>query len=49
MMNKEMKMKLPERIGRLYELANNLMWSWHPKARDLFRALDYSLWRTKRT
>jgi len=31
--------KLPERIGRLEELANNLWWSWHTQARDLFRAL----------
>ena len=37
--------KIPERIGRLEELANNLWWSWHPQARDLFRALDYQLWR----
>ncbi len=37
--------KLPERISRLDELANNLWWSWHYHARDLFRALDYSLWR----
>jgi len=37
--------KLPERIGRLEELANNLWWSWHTQARDLFRALDYPLWR----
>lgn len=36
---------IPERIGRLEELANNLWWSWHPQARDLFRALDYPLWR----
>ena len=36
---------LPERIVRLDELANNLWWSWHPQARDLFRALDYPLWR----
>ena len=36
---------LPARIGRLDELANNLWWSWHPQARDLFRALDYTLWR----
>ena len=36
---------LPERIDRLEELANNLWWSWHPQARDLFRALDYPLWR----
>ena len=38
-------MVLPERIGRLYELANNLQWSWHPRAREIFRALDYPLWR----
>lgn len=37
--------KLPERIGRLDELAHNLWWSWHPRARELFRALDYPLWR----
>jgi glycogen phosphorylase len=23
-----------------------LWWSWHPQARDLFRALDYPLWRS---
>ncbi len=39
------KPSLPARIGRLDELANNLWWSWHPQARDLFRALDYTLWR----
>jgi starch phosphorylase len=36
--------KLPQRIARLEELANNLWWSWHPQARQLFRALDYPLW-----
>jgi starch phosphorylase len=40
-----LKEKLPERINRLEELANNLWWSWHPQARELFRALDYPLWR----
>lgn len=38
-------LRLPERIGRLDELAHNLWWSWHGGARDLFRALDYPLWR----
>jgi starch phosphorylase len=38
-------LKVPERIGRLEELANNLWWSWHPEARALFRTLDYPLWR----
>jgi len=37
--------KLPERISRLGELADNLWWSWHEEARKLFRALDYPLWR----
>jgi starch phosphorylase len=37
--------RLPERINRLEELAKNLWWSWHPQARNLFRVLDYPLWR----
>jgi starch phosphorylase len=37
--------KIPERMGRLEELAHNLWWSWHPEARELFRRLDYALWR----
>ena len=37
--------KIPERIGRLEELANNLWWSWHPQARNVFRILDYQLWK----
>ena len=36
---------LPERIGRLEELALDLWWSWHPEARAIFRRLDYGLWR----
>jgi starch phosphorylase len=36
---------LPERIGRLNELAYDLWWSWHPQAREVFRDLDYPLWR----
>jgi len=40
------KRNLPERINRLEELANNLWWSWHPQARELFRALDYPLWHS---
>jgi starch phosphorylase len=38
--------KIPPRISRLDELANNLWWSWHKKARDLFPALDHRLWRS---
>ncbi len=36
---------LPERIGRLVELTYNLWWSWHPEGRDLFRMLDYGMWK----
>lgn len=35
---------LPERLPRLFELACDLWWTWHP-ARDVFRSLDYRLWR----
>jgi len=35
----------PERIGRLEELAVDLWWSWHREAREVFRRLDYRLWR----
>ncbi|MDD4876019.1 MAG: alpha-glucan family phosphorylase [Dehalococcoidales bacterium] len=38
-------LKIPKRIGRLDELANNLWWSWHEEARNVFRMLDYPLWR----
>jgi starch phosphorylase len=36
---------LPSRIARLRDLAGDLSWSWNPPARDLFRQLDYRLWR----
>ncbi len=36
---------VPDRIRRLEELACDLWWSWHYRARDLFRRLDYRLWR----
>ncbi|HEX8229156.1 MAG TPA: alpha-glucan family phosphorylase [Chloroflexia bacterium] len=35
---------LPERIGRLNELAYNLWWSWHPEAQRLFSEVDPVLW-----
>src|SRR5262245_25168171 len=35
---------LPARIGRLRELAYDLWWTWNP-AREVFRKLDYTLWR----
>jgi glycogen phosphorylase len=40
-----LKSRIPQRIYRLEELAFNIWWSWHPLARDVFRALDYTLWR----
>jgi glycogen phosphorylase len=36
---------LPDRVSRLDELACDLWWSWHYQARDVFRYLDYPLWR----
>jgi len=36
---------LPARISRLNELAYDLWWSWTPPAREVFRDLDYPLWR----
>ena len=36
---------LPVRLHRLEELATDLWWSWHYRARDVFRELDYPLWR----
>jgi len=35
---------MPARINRLYELAYNLWWSWHPEARALYSSLDPALW-----
>jgi len=37
--------QLPARIKRLEELAYDLWWSWAPAARQVFRTLDYPLWR----
>ena len=37
--------QLPDRINRLEELAYDLWWSWTPDARNVFRRLDYTLWR----
>ncbi len=39
---------IPERIGRLTDLADNLWWSWHPPARNLFKAVSYPLWKSTR-
>ncbi|MBI4475795.1 MAG: alpha-glucan family phosphorylase, partial [Acidobacteria bacterium] len=36
---------LPPRISQLNDLASDLWWVWHFQARDIFRTLDYQLWR----
>ncbi len=36
---------LPARISRLEALATDLWWSWHKEGRDVFRRLDYDIWR----
>lgn len=36
---------LPDRIHRLHELSLDVWWSWTPAARQVFRRLDYALWR----
>jgi starch phosphorylase len=35
----------PERLRRLPELAMDLWWTWNSEAREVFRQLDYELWR----
>ena len=37
--------ELPERLQRLPELARDLWWTWNTQAREVFRKLDYPLWR----
>ena len=37
--------QLPDRLSRLSELAYDLWWSWRTDARNVFRRLDYPLWR----
>src|SRR5260221_14167576 len=36
---------IPERLHRLPELASDLWWTWNPQAREVFRLLDYPMWR----
>ena len=36
---------LPENLAQLEELAINLRWSWDPRTRDLFAAIDPKLWQ----
>src|SRR5215204_3458656 len=37
---------LPDRLGRLAELASDIWWVWNSAARSVFRELDYGLWRS---
>ncbi|MGE0591598.1 MAG: alpha-glucan family phosphorylase [Vicinamibacterales bacterium] len=37
--------QLPGRVNRLQEFASDLWWSWTPDVREVFRRLDYALWR----
>ena len=30
---------------KCWSLARNLWWTWNPQAREVFRRLDYPLWR----
>ncbi|MGC9398848.1 MAG: alpha-glucan family phosphorylase [Anaerolineae bacterium] len=46
--NHVIREKLPQRISRLEELAYNFWWTWHRPARDLFKAVDHTLWITTR-
>jgi starch phosphorylase len=43
-LEKKMMNEIPERIERLKELAENLVWVWKPKARELFKKLDHPSW-----
>jgi glycogen phosphorylase len=36
---------IPDRLARLPELARDLWWTWNKHAREVFRKLDYPLWR----
>ena len=42
---KELINRMPNKLKRLPELAYNVWWSWNAEARDIFRRLDYPLWR----
>ncbi len=45
-MDSLIKQNIPERIEGLGEIAYNLWWSWHTDARQLFKKLDRSLWKS---
>lgn len=35
---------IPDRLKSLKKIANNIWWTWTPKAIDLFRGIDLDLW-----
>src|SRR5919108_381978 len=39
------ELMLPDRLRRLPELATDLWWTWNTQAREVFRRMDYTLWR----
>ncbi len=39
------KPSLPEPLKDLYVVAGNLYWSWHYEITELFRRVDYDLWK----
>jgi len=39
------KPSLPEALGDLRLVANNLYWSWHEEITEIFRRIDYDLWK----
>jgi len=38
------EIELPRELSRLYDLAYNLWWTWSPRARRLFNAIDSATW-----
>jgi len=38
------EIELPDEVRRLYDLAYNLWWTWEPRARSLFNAVDSRTW-----
>lgn len=36
---------IPKQLSRISELAHNVLWSWDPAIRTVFRRLDPNLWR----
>jgi len=45
-MNQHDLLSPPARIAGLRRLAYDLSWTWHQNAREVFRHLDYPLWRS---